>query len=63
MKKRYYPPTVKAFAMICGSRLLQRHSVRAFMREKTTYIGDFEEDDEKEEASSGSRFIGDVDEE
>jgi hypothetical protein len=63
MKKRYYPPTVKAFAMICGSRLLQRHSVRAFKREVTSYIGDFEEDDEKEEASSGSRYIGDVDEE
>lgn len=63
MKKRYFPPTVKAFAMICGSRLLRQHSVRAFKREETTYIGDFEEDDEKEEASSGSRFIGDVDEE
>lgn len=63
MKKRYYPPTVKAFAMICGSRLLRQHSVRAFKREKTSYIGDFEEDDEDEETPSGSRYIGDVDEE
>lgn len=64
MKKRYYPPTVKAFAMICGSRLLLRqHSVRAFKREETRLIGDFEEDDEDEETPSGSRYIGDVDEE
>ena len=63
MKKRYYPPTVKAFAMICGSRLLQRHSVRAFKREETRYIGDFEEDNEDVENPSGSRYIGDVDEE
>ena len=60
MKKRYFPPTVKAFAMICGSRLLRQHSVRAFKREETRYIGDFKED---EETPSGSRFIGDVDEE
>lgn len=64
MKKRYFPPTVKAFAMICGSRLLQRHSVRAFKREETRYIGDdFDEDYEDEETSSGSRYIGDIDEE
>ena len=63
MKKRYFPPTVKAFAMICGSRLLQRHSVRAFKREKTTYIGDFKEDDEDEDISRDSRYIGDLDEE
>lgn len=60
MKKRYYPPTVKAFAMICGSRLLREHSVRAFKREETRLIGDFQED---EETPSGSRYIGDVDEE
>ena len=63
MKKRYFPPTVKAFAMMCGSRLLRQHSVRAYMIEATRFIGDYEEDDEKEEASSGSRYIGDVDEE
>ena len=63
MKKRYYPPTVKAFAMICGSRLLREHSVRAFKREETRLIGDFQEDDEDEETPSGSRYIVDIDEE
>ena len=63
MKKRYYPPTVKAFAMICGSRLLRQHSVRAFKREETRLIGDFLEYNEDEETPSGSRYIGDVDEE
>ena len=60
MKKHYFAPTVKAVVMMCGSRLLQQHSVNPFQKEATRYIGDIDEDNI---VPSGSRYIGDIDEE
>lgn len=62
MKKPYFAPTAKAVAMMCGSRLLQHHSVIPFKVEETRYLGDYEEDDEPEPSNS-SRYVGDIDEE
>ena len=64
MKKTYLAPIARAIAVKCGFRLLQQHSVRSFIVENTRYIGDdINEDVEDNQVSSGSRYIGDIDEE
>ena len=63
MKKTYLTPSAKAIALIFGFNLLRQHSVRAFIVERTRFIGDVNEDDEDDEDLSDPRYIGDVDEE
>ena len=64
MKKTYLTPSTRVIAIKGGFCLLQRHSVRDYITVETRYIGDdrFEDIDDVSN-SSGSRYVGDIDEE
>ena len=62
MKKHYLTPTTIVIALNRAFHLLQQHSVNSFIKEKTRYLGDADEDN-VQPTSSGSRYIGDIDEE